>query len=105
MLNKGGEDAHLNNTKVLMSGNSVSTLRSRFKGLNQLIEVFKPINIRVYVDHKLNDVVILHDPKDDEENDDFLRHANEFNPTLIVPNVAHPHPRCNNSPQAPISKR
>ncbi|KAF0444670.1 hypothetical protein F8M41_003340 [Gigaspora margarita] len=34
----------------------------------------------------LNDVVILHDPKDDEENEN-LEHANEFNPTLIVPNI------------------
>ncbi|RIB07136.1 hypothetical protein C2G38_2114572 [Gigaspora rosea] len=91
--------------KPAPANNSVSTLRSRFKGLGQLIDVFTPNNIRVYIDHKLNDVVIRHDSKDDEENEDFLEHASEFNPTLIVPNVTHPHPRCNNSSQAPLSKR
>ncbi|CAG8854648.1 18410_t:CDS:1, partial [Gigaspora margarita] len=64
----------------------ISTLRSRFKGLGQLIKLYKPFDIHVYIDHKLNNVVMLHDPNDDKENEDFLERANEFNPTLIVPN-------------------
>ncbi|KAF0515982.1 protease [Gigaspora margarita] len=75
------------------------------KRLSQLIRLYEPLDIHIYIDHKLNNVVLLHDPEDDKENKDFLERANKFNPSLIAPNVTHPNPRYNNSSQAPTSKR
>ncbi|CAG8609626.1 44973_t:CDS:2, partial [Gigaspora margarita] len=72
--------------KPAPAGNSVSTLKSRFKRLSQLIRLYEPLDIHIYIDHKLNNVVLLHDPEDDKENKDFLERANKFNPSLIAPN-------------------
>ncbi|KAF0476150.1 S1 family peptidase [Gigaspora margarita] len=72
----------------------MATLTFRFNNIVDLINKLKPVNILVYIDMKLNNVVIHYSPKD-EQNKEFLNSVKEYMPTLIQPNIVkHHHPRC-----------
>ncbi|CAG8579828.1 23686_t:CDS:2 [Gigaspora margarita] len=71
----------------------MATLTFRFNNIVDLINKLKPVNILVYIDMKLNNVVIHYNPKD-EQNKEFLNSVKEYMPTLIKPHIVkHHHPR------------
>ncbi|CAG8788535.1 16648_t:CDS:2, partial [Dentiscutata erythropus] len=83
---------YLNFITFVTKSNSMDILAYRIIKIYEKIKQFKPINILCYIDIELNNVVIRHDQK---TNDEFINSVREYNPIFVQFEVGLSHPRCN----------
>ncbi|CAG8851536.1 9546_t:CDS:1, partial [Racocetra persica] len=86
--------------------NSMADLIYRFNEIRDLTIQHHPFHVNIYIDMKLNNVVILHLEKLEHLNYDFLNAAKKYKPKFVgmYQGIVSPHPRCKEDDETSTSQ-